>query len=98
MKAVENIINGCWNLFIKDGNNILIRISAPNNFNGQEWRISLKCGICYNYKELSKALICLNNVLRNMYNTDASTITDKLNYSCELLMCFQDKTLDDTNV
>lgn len=98
MKAVEKIINDNWHLFIKDGNNILIRISAPNEFNCHKWRISLKCGICYNYNDLSKALICLNSVLRNMYNTDAAKITDKLNYPCVLLMCFQDNTLDDTNV
>ena len=98
MKAVENTINGIWHLLIKDGNNILIRISSPNDFNGQEWRVSLKCGICYNYKDISDALICLDNVLKNMYNTDASKITDKLNYPCNLLMCFQDKTLDDVTV
>lgn len=98
MKAVENIINGCWHLFIKDGNNILVRISAPNEFNCQEWRISLKCGRCYNYKKLPDAIDCLNDVLNNMYNTEASKITDKLNYPCDLLMCFQDKTLDNITI
>ena len=53
MKAVEKIINGNWNLLIKDGNNIIIRISAPNELNYQTWRISLQCGICYDYKDLS---------------------------------------------
>ena len=91
MKAVEKIINGNWNLLIKDGNNIIIRISAPNELNYQTWRISLKCGICYDYKDLSDAINCLQDIVNKMYNLDVSTIKDAHNYPCTLLMCFQDE-------
>ena len=91
MKAVEKIINGNWNLLIKDGNNILIRISAPNELNYQTWRISLQCGICYDYKGLSDAINCLQDIVNKMYHSDVSKIKDAHNYPCTLLMCFQDE-------
>ena len=91
MKALEKIINGNWNLLIKDGNNIIIRISAPNELNCQTWRISLQCGICYDYKDLSDAINCLQDIVNKMYNLDASKIKDAHNYPCTLLMCFQDE-------
>ena len=91
MKAVEKIINGNWNLLIKDGNNIIIRISAPNELNYQTWRISLRCGICYDYKDLSDAINCLQDIANKMYHLDVSKIKDAHNYPCTLLMCFQDE-------
>ena len=94
MKAVEKIINDNWYLFIKDGNTILIKIAAPNEFNYHKWRISLKCGICYDYDNISDIIDCLNDMLKNLYNTDVSKIMDNNNYRCDLLLCFQDKILN----
>ena len=97
MKAKEITKNGNWYLLIKDGRKTIATISKPNELNYNQWNISYPFGVCARYEEneLDKFVDSTNKFFLDMYVISLHQITDERNYPADLLICMQDKILDE---